>query len=162
MTATILTIDDDRRFLKVLQNVLREDPDFQLVGEAANGEQAIRRIQELQPDVVLVDIVMPTLSGFDTMRRIKHRWPEIKIILVTAHPEPEYAMAAFKNGADGFIEKQRLAGALVRVMRQLTEKRNETIARARPNSLHRGKNQEVDKEDDRFFFVARPIRQYGD
>ena len=58
-TATILTVDDDRGFRDVLRDLLNQDPDFQLIGEAENGEQAVRSARELHPDLVLIDVTMP-------------------------------------------------------------------------------------------------------
>ena len=119
MATTILTVDDDRRFVDVLQNLLEENPEFQVVGEAENGQQAIGRVDDLRPDVVLLDLTMPLLNGFDTLREIKHRWPNIKIIILTVHSDYQYQMAAFENGADGFLPKKDLGTALVPMIGQV-------------------------------------------
>ncbi|TMA07917.1 MAG: response regulator transcription factor, partial [Deltaproteobacteria bacterium] len=90
MTATILTVDDDRGFLDVLRDLLGQEPEFQLVGVAENGEEAVRAARELEPDVVLMDLTMPRVNGFDATRRIKSFRPATKVIILTVHSEDHY------------------------------------------------------------------------
>ena len=95
-TATILTVDDDRGFRDVLRDLLNQDPDFQLIGEAENGEQAVRSARELHPDLVLIDVTMPQVNGFEATRRIKSYRPATKVIVLTVHSEVNYEQAALE------------------------------------------------------------------
>jgi CheY-like chemotaxis protein len=122
MTATILAVDDDRGFRSVLHDLLNQDPEFQLIGEAENGEQAVRSTRELHPDVVLMDITMPQVNGFEATRRIKSDNPATKVIILTVHSERHYERAALENGADAFIAKKRLGSELLSTIHEVLSK----------------------------------------
>jgi DNA-binding NarL/FixJ family response regulator len=113
MNTTIVTVDDDRNFRDVLQGLLRQDAGITLIGEAENGEEAVRRTRELHPDVVLMDITMPRVNGFDATRSIKSYRPQTKVIILTVHADYTYEQAALGNGADAFIAKKRLSSDLL-------------------------------------------------
>ena len=119
MSTTILTVDDDRRFLEIVKCHLEKDPDLSIVGQATDGEQAIRLARELQPDVVLMDISMPRLNGLEATRQIKSRQPNTKIVIVTLHDEEPYQKAAAENGADSFLCKKTLLKSLIPTIRQV-------------------------------------------
>ncbi|HZA54736.1 MAG TPA: response regulator transcription factor [Candidatus Udaeobacter sp.] len=122
MTATILAVDDDRGFRGVLHDLLNQDPEFLLIGEAENGEQAIRSTRELHPDVVLMDITMPQVNGFEATRQIKSHSPATKVIILTVHSERHYERAALENGADAFIAKKRLGSELLPTIHEVLSK----------------------------------------
>ena len=119
MSTTILTVDDDRRFLEIVKCHLEKDPDLSIVGQATDGEQAIRLARELQPDVVLMDISMPRLNGLEATRQIKTEQPNTKVVILTNHDEEPYRKAATENGADSFLRKKTLRTALLPTIRQV-------------------------------------------
>jgi len=121
MAATILTVDDDQFFRRVLNGLLTQDTAFHLVGEADNGDEAVRVALELQPDVVLMDITMPDVNGLDATRRIKACRPGTKVVIVTVHTDVTYEHAAMENGADAFIAKKRLGSDLLPTIHRLLE-----------------------------------------
>jgi DNA-binding NarL/FixJ family response regulator len=121
MTATVLTVDDDHVFRRVLNGLLVQDAAFDLVGEADNGEEAVRAALELQPDVVLMDITMPQVNGLDATRRIKACQPGTKVVILTVHNDVNYEHAAMENGADAFIPKKRLGSDLLPTIHRLLE-----------------------------------------
>jgi len=119
MSTTILTVDDDRRFLEIVKCHLEKDPDLSIVGQATDGEQAIRLARELQPDVVLMDISMPRLNGLEATRRIKTEQPNTKVVIVTIHDEEPYRKAAAESNADSFLCKKTLCTTLLPMIRQV-------------------------------------------
>jgi two-component system response regulator DegU len=99
--------------LEALRRILHAEPEFLLVGEAKNGEEAIERARELSPDVILMDLNMPRVNGLEATKRIKHTRPETKVIIVSVHSDPLYEIAAIENGADAFVPKKCLSTHLV-------------------------------------------------
>ncbi len=85
--------------------LLASEPGFEVVGAMAEGESAIRAVTELHPDVILMDLSMPHMSGTDAITRIKRKHPEIKIIVLTLHKEDNFIQAALRAGADAYILK---------------------------------------------------------
>lgn len=117
MTTTILTADDDQAFRSMLSSLLHQDATFTLIGEAKNGEDAVCAAQRLCPDIVLLDITMPRVNGFDATRRIKSDRPQTKVIVLTVHAN--FEQVALANGADAFIPKRCLSSDLLRTIHAL-------------------------------------------
>ena len=88
-----------------LQALLESEPDFEVIGATAEGESAIREATTLHPDVVLMNLSMPHMSGTDTIARIKRKDPEIKIVVLTFHKEDQFIQAALQAGADAYVLK---------------------------------------------------------
>ncbi len=122
MGTTILTADDDQRFQAIVKRCLEENPDFSLVGQATDGEQAVRLARELQPDVVLMDISMPRLNGLEATRQIKAEQPNTKVIIVTIHDEEPYRKAAADNGAETLLPKKRVVTSLLATIHEVSGK----------------------------------------
>jgi NarL family two-component system response regulator LiaR len=115
----LLIADDRARTRRALRAVLAVQPGLELIGEAADGEQAIAEVERLRPDVVILDLRMPRMDGIAATRHIKSRWPEIRVIAHSLAEElSEDALAA---GADAFVPKgappSELFGALDAVAR---------------------------------------------
>ncbi len=101
-----IVIAEDYTILREgLRALISSSPDFEVVGEAEDGKDAIRRAEELSPDLMLVDLSMPRTNGVDAIREIKSRCPETKIVALTVHKEEEYVLAALEAGADGYVLK---------------------------------------------------------
>jgi len=122
MSATILAVDDDPTFRAVVRRLLQKDADVELVGEAENGEDAVSFVRNLRPDVVLMDLSMPRVDGFEAAKRIKSYQPEIKVIVLTIHAGSEFEQASIKTGADAFIVKKRLSSELLPTIHGLLSK----------------------------------------
>jgi DNA-binding NarL/FixJ family response regulator len=118
MIVSVLLVDDDAGFRRAVKRVSEKEKDFRLVGEAEDGEEALRLERELQPQMIFMDINMPKLNGIEAARRIKARNPHVKIIILTAHDEEAYRRAATESGADGFVLKKSLLTDLNSMMRR--------------------------------------------
>jgi DNA-binding NarL/FixJ family response regulator len=119
MDATILIVDDNPRFRALLRQISGQHADFRVVGEAEDGREAILRTHELQPDLVLMDLILPQINGLEATRQIKATYPATKIIIVTVHTEDAYRRAAEASGADAFLLKKTLMTSLLPTMRDM-------------------------------------------
>ena len=88
-----------------LRSLLSSHPEFEIVGEAEDGQEAIRNVDTLKPDLALMDLSMPRMNGMEAIREIKKRFPGTKILVLTVHKTEEYIHAALQAGADGYILK---------------------------------------------------------
>lgn len=107
MTAPIrvLLVDDQRLMREGLRTLLELEPDLQVVGEAATGEEAVALYAEVQPDVVLMDVRMPGMDGVEATRRIHQRQPQARIIILTTFDDDEYIFEGLRAGARGYLLK---------------------------------------------------------
>ena len=101
----VLLADDHPFFRDGLRMLLEEAPDLELAGEAADGDEAVAMAVELQPDVVLMDIKMPGLSGIEATRRILGASPHIGIVVVTMYEDDDFVFSAMRAGARGYLLK---------------------------------------------------------
>ncbi len=103
--ARVLIVEDHRLFREGLKSLLADKTDFEVVGEAGDGLEAIRKIKRRQPNLLLLDLSMPKMNGISVMREIKGQFPEIKILALTIHESDQYVLEAFEAGADGYCLK---------------------------------------------------------
>lgn len=108
----ILIVDDFAPFRRLLADFLRSHPGIELVGEAANGEEALEQTDRLRPDLVLMDVSMPVVGGYDATRAIKERHPGTRVVILSSHSGEAYRSAARESRADGFIEKATMKSGL--------------------------------------------------
>lgn len=101
----VLIVDDHGMVRKGLQTYLKNQADIQVVGEARDGREGIALTERLQPDVVLMDLLMPELGGVAAIRQIHQRWPELQIIALTSFQEKELVQDALQAGAIGYLLK---------------------------------------------------------
>ena len=119
MAATILIVDDHAQVRALMRELVAEGADLHVVGEAADGAEAMRLAPELRPDIMLLDLVMPRVNGLEVLRWIKAERPEIKVIIVTVHAEDAYRQAAEASGADAFLLKKTLGTVLLPTIQRL-------------------------------------------
>ncbi|WP_458041642.1 MULTISPECIES: response regulator [Bacteria] len=113
----ILLVDDQQLIRMGFRMVLEASPEFVVVGEAANGAEAIEAVRELAPDVVLMDVRMPRLDGIAATEQIVQQHPDSRIIVLTTFDLDEYAFGALAAGASGFLLKDVQAGELTAAIR---------------------------------------------
>ena len=112
-----LIVDDDASFRRYVKETLASEPDIEIVGEAADGQEAIRKARELKPDLVLMDVRMPGTNGIDATRQLRDEMPELKVIIVSIFDLQEYREAAMASGASGYVIKKSLIEELVPAIR---------------------------------------------
>ncbi|MCC3374897.1 response regulator transcription factor [Cohnella sp. REN36] len=101
----ILIVDDHKHARQGMREILAGDPSFIIAGEAASGEEALARMADARPDLILMDISMPGMGGLDAAKAIKSAYPDVKIVMVTVSDDPAYLFEALKKGAQGFLLK---------------------------------------------------------
>lgn len=109
----LMLVDDHDVVRAGLKSFLQTQEDFEVVGEAGNGEQAVQRAMEIRPDVILMDITMPEVDGLEATRRLRHLCPDCLILALTVHDDKQYFMQMLAEGASGYITKQAAADDLV-------------------------------------------------
>jgi two-component system response regulator NreC len=105
-TIRVLLAEDHTIVRKGLRSLLEGKDEIDVVGEARDGREALRKTEQLHPDVVLIDIAMPGLNGIEATRQIKRRFPEISVLVLTMHDHPEYVRQMLHAGASGYVVKQ--------------------------------------------------------
>jgi len=109
----ILIVDDHEIFRRGLRSLLQSRPDWEVCGEAKDGQDAVEMTQQLHPDVVVLDITMPRLNGLDATRRIRKLVPQTKVVILSQHELNAMKQEAFKSGADAYVTKSEVSKELL-------------------------------------------------
>jgi DNA-binding NarL/FixJ family response regulator len=112
----ILIVDDHAVIRRGVQGILSTYPEWELCGEADNGQDAIRLAAELAPEVVIMDVSMPGMNGLEATRIIHDVLPETRVLLLTLHSSSEFVRSAFRAGARGYVLKSDAENELVRAL----------------------------------------------
>src|SRR5215207_9801358 len=102
MNMTQVILADDHKIVRLGIRTYLESMGIEIIGEATTGAEAVKLARELRPDVVIMDIHMPELTGIEATRRIRHENSEIRVLILTAYDDPAYVHALLEAGADGF------------------------------------------------------------
>jgi two-component system, NarL family, response regulator NreC len=113
----LLMVDDHEIVRAGLRMLLQAQPDIEIVGEVDNGRDAVKQAKELQPDIVLMDITLPDMDGFEATREIKRAQPSAAIIALTMHESDEYFFKMLNAGASGYVPKKAAPTDLVSAIR---------------------------------------------
>jgi len=117
----VLVVDDHAILRDGIRSLLERQEDIRVVGEAANGREAIERVQELAPDLVLMDVAMPEMDGLEATRQIKTRFPQVRVLILTQHDDHEYVEPMLRAGASGYVLKRSGGREVVTAIRQVFE-----------------------------------------
>lgn len=113
----ILLVDDHETVREGIKLLIDSQPDMKVIGEAENGEIAVKKTDELKPDIVLMDVSMPKLNGMKATRRIKRAHPKMKILTLTRHTDDGYLQQLIQAGANGYVLKQSPPQQLINALR---------------------------------------------
>jgi two-component system response regulator NreC len=117
----LLLVDDHRIVRAGLRMLFMAEPGIEIVGEADNAEEALQVIQELEPDVVIMDVAMPGMSGIEATRRIKEAHPDVAVLALTMHEDEQYFFEMLNAGASGYIPKRAAPDDLVSAIRVVSQ-----------------------------------------
>jgi DNA-binding NarL/FixJ family response regulator len=115
-----IVIAEDHTILREgLRSLLSSDPNFEIVGEAEDGREAIRCVEKLKPDLILTDLSMPRMNGMEAIKEIRRVSPVTKILVLTVHKTEEYILATFRAGANGYLLKDSTHAELVMAVKKV-------------------------------------------
>jgi NarL family two-component system response regulator LiaR len=113
----IVLVDDHPLLRQALKDVLQKETSFEIIGEAADGEEAVKLASELMPDVVIMDISMPNLDGLQATRQIKGKYPYLAVLVLTVHTDDECILEILKAGAAGYLIKSAFGDEVIHAVR---------------------------------------------
>lgn len=121
MTTKIVIIDDHQLFREGVNRILEFEKSFEVVAQGDDGDQALELVDRYKPDVVLMDINMPTINGVEATRRLVETFPDTKVIILSIHDDETYVTHALKTGAQGYLLKEMDSNALVEAVKVVAE-----------------------------------------
>lgn len=113
----ILIVDDHSVVRKGLLNLLEDEPDIEIVGEASDGDDALDMLPDVLPDIMLLDITMPRMSGIEVTKEVTRSFPSVRILVFSMHNNPDYILNAVQNGAAGYLLKDTDQEEILRAIR---------------------------------------------
>jgi two-component system, NarL family, response regulator LiaR len=116
-TIRTMLVDDHALVREGIRQILDKEPDIAVIGEAGRGDLALELLDSLQPDVVLLDVRMPGMSGIETTRRIRAAFPQVRVLILSAYAD--FAVEAFRAGASGYVLKSARSNELVAALRSV-------------------------------------------
>ena len=117
----LLLVDDHQVVRTGLRMLLDNEADLTIVGEAGTGQEALQLVEQLQPDLVLMDIGLPDMSGIEVTHQIKQRWPNVAIVALTIHEDEEYFFKMLQAGVNGYVTKRAAPEELLTAVRTTIE-----------------------------------------
>jgi two-component system response regulator NreC len=115
----VFLVDDHQMFRQGLFSMLNNTEGFQVVGEASDGQNAIKNIEKLRPDIVLLDLALPVLDGIEVTRRLKKSMPKTRVLILSMHADRFFAIEALKAGANGYMLKEESYGQMLGAIRSV-------------------------------------------
>jgi DNA-binding NarL/FixJ family response regulator len=113
----LLIVDDHAVLRDGLKTIIESEDDIKVIGEAVSGSDALNKVNELAPNIILMDINLPGMNGVEVTRILKQQYPQIRVLILTMHSHEEYFMAAIKEGADGYLLKDAPSDQVVEAVR---------------------------------------------
>jgi len=117
----VIIADDHPTILRVVRQILDAEPRIEVVGEATNGLEAVGLVETLKPDVVVLNVAMPRMSGFEAAQRIRETNPAVAVVILSTHTDEQFLKRAKELGAKGYVHKNKAAEQLVRAVDAVAE-----------------------------------------
>lgn len=117
----VLLVDDHTILREGLKQILADTSDIQVAGEAADGKEALRQMQALDFDVMIMDMSMPGRSGLELLKQVKAEKPKLPVLILSMHSEDQYAVRAYRAGASGYLTKDSASELLVSAIRKVAK-----------------------------------------
>ncbi len=121
MATRLLLVDDHKVVRSGLRMLLENEADLEIAGETGTGHEALQLVEQQQPDLVLMDIGLPDISGIEVTQQIKHRWPKVAIVALTIHEDEEYFFKMLQAGVNGYVPKRAAPEELLTAIRTAIE-----------------------------------------
>lgn len=115
----IITVDDHAVVRHGLKQIIEEEPDMKVVGEAGNGRDAISVIRQTASDIVILDITLPEMSGIEVLHHLRRELPDIPVLIMSMHEEEQYALRVLKSGASGYLQKDTIPEEMIKAIRKI-------------------------------------------
>lgn len=116
----VIIADDHPVVIQGIRQILSATGDIRLAGEALNGAQLLAKLPGGGFDLVLLDISMPGENGLEVLRRVKKQFPDLPVLMLSMHPDEEYAIRTLEAGASGYLNKESVPGELIRAIRKVS------------------------------------------
>jgi len=123
----VMIVDDHTLFREGLRRLLAEYDEMEVVAEAGDGKEALEKVGQLMPDIVLMDIKMPRLDGIEATSMLRVKAPEVRVIALSMYEDAEYVLKAVNAGADGFMQKDVCADRLVSIIKEVNDGRSPAV-----------------------------------
>jgi DNA-binding NarL/FixJ family response regulator len=169
----VLIADDHAIVRQGFKQIFSETEDLVVAGEADDGAEALQLARQQEWDVFLLDVTMPNRNGIDTLKQLKKEFPKLPVLILSMHPEEQYAVRAIKSGASGYLTKQSAPELLVTAIRQVARGKkyvSPAVAEQLANALVAGDGEKpphellTDREYQVFRLIAagKPLTQIAD
>ena len=116
---TIVLADDHHVVRQALRTLLESEPDFHILGEVGDGVEAVQLVERLQPDVVVLDLTMPSLNGLEVTRQVSQRSRQTRVVILSMHSNEAYVLEALRHGAAGYVLKASSVDDLIKAVREV-------------------------------------------
>jgi len=154
----VFLADDHSLLLEAFQRLL--EPRFEVVGTATDGLQMLKMVTKLQPDVVVLDIAMPSLNGLSAAAKLRKKLPDIKIVFLTMNEDPDMVTEAFRIGANAYVSKKSAASELFQAIELVIKSRSYVTPELTQGMINSFiKNSDGEKSDGRLTFRQREVLQ---
>jgi DNA-binding NarL/FixJ family response regulator len=152
----VLLVDDHLMVLRGLRFFLGTQPDIEIVGEANNGKEALEKVETLNPDIVLMDLIMPVMDGIEATKNIKENFPEVKVIMLTSFSDQDHVLPALRAGAEGYQLKDIEPDELVKTIKGAYQGQKQLHPQATSQLLSHVTTDETKKAGDAEFGQLTP------
>ncbi|MBN2420376.1 MAG: response regulator transcription factor [Deltaproteobacteria bacterium] len=148
---TVILVDDHRVVIEGIKSALKEKPEFEIIGEATDGSEAIKLVNAQKPDILILDISMPGLSGIQVVRKVKYTVPGIKIVIYTMHSAKEFVVDLFNAGISAYVLKDDPLSDLILSLKAVAGG-DTYVSTMAPNILlrHMEKQEEMELSEDSY------------